>query len=169
MPKLWKVHEMKIARYFHSERSGVAKQDRSGKRTRSDTTNRFLYIEIKSKKSHWIWSLFTGLKRKGKREPGVIELAEREQKIPMAALKEFNRHGFIGAWRSSDFTFVPILATFQLQQGDRQVVQLADVEVTNSPRQQIGFALIFKKAKIVPDNDPVEIIRFDYQGRSELD
>lgn len=83
----WKNTEREVAKAFGTTRAPV-----SNNLTHSDTFHKFCYIEVKKRKKFWIWSLFEDTKKK----------ALKEKKIPIVAIKQKNKKGFLIVVRPED-------------------------------------------------------------------
>lgn len=83
----WKGCEREIAKAFGTTRAPV-----SNNLTHSDTFNSKLYIEVKKRKSFWIWGLFEDTKKK----------ALKEKKIPVVCIKQKYKSGFLIVCRPQD-------------------------------------------------------------------
>jgi len=81
MGKNWKAFERGIAKSVGSERTPLS--GGNSKQTLSDTLHQELFIECKHRKSLSVVSLFRATR----------ELAKKEGKEPILALKENGRHG----------------------------------------------------------------------------
>lgn len=81
MVKSWKAVERKAAHSLGTERTPLS--GGSSKHTRSDTLHEKLFIEVKHRKHFSILVLY----RK------TVELARKENKIPVLCLKEKGKHG----------------------------------------------------------------------------
>lgn len=86
----WKARERKIARDFGAQRTPLS-GGASG-HTRSDTLHEELFIEIKGRASHAAMRLFDK----------TAILAKAEGKIPVVALWEPNRNGYLVLCRPED-------------------------------------------------------------------
>ncbi len=76
----WKNTEREVAKAFGTTRAPVCNNI-----THSDTFHKVCYIEIKKRKKFWIWGLFEDTKAK----------ALKENKIPIVAIKQKSRKGFL--------------------------------------------------------------------------
>ena len=83
----WKNTEREVAKAFGTTRAPV-----SNNLTHSDTFSKEIYIEVKKRKKFWIWGLFEDTKAK----------ALKEKKIPIVAIKQKNRKGFLIVVRPQD-------------------------------------------------------------------
>ena len=72
----WKGDERKIAAAFGTQRTSLS--GGNGKISRSDTMHKTLFVECKKRKRHALHSLWRG----------TNELAKREGKTPVVALRE---------------------------------------------------------------------------------
>ena len=90
----WKQGERRVARFFGSERTPLSGGN-SG-HTRSDTLHPRLFIETKMRKVHAVRTLHDETK----------ELAKKEGKIPVVALIDKNRPGFLLCVHSDDWAEV---------------------------------------------------------------
>jgi len=85
----WKNHERTAARFFGAERvmgSGALPG------TSSDSDHPSIYIESKLRRQWALWSLFRETERK----------AQRESKVPVLAIREKGRHGWLLVCRPKD-------------------------------------------------------------------
>ena len=76
----WKNTEREVAKAFGTTRAPVCNNI-----THSDAFDKVCYIEIKKRKKFWIWGLFEDTKAK----------ALKENKIPIVAIKQKSRKGFL--------------------------------------------------------------------------
>ena len=83
----WKNTEREVAKAFGTTRAPVCNN-----LTHSDTFSDSLYIEVKKRKRFWIWGLFEETKKK----------ALKEKKIPVVAIKQKSRKGFLILVRPED-------------------------------------------------------------------
>lgn len=79
----WKNVERRVAKFFSAERTPLS--GGNSKHTRSDSLHDKLFIETKHRKKMAIWTLYDKTK----------ELAKKEDKIPILALHEKHRKGFL--------------------------------------------------------------------------
>jgi hypothetical protein len=90
----WKAGERRVAAVFGTERTPLS--GGNSKHTRSDTLHDKLFIEIKMRARQAVWTLF--------RETEV--LARKEDKIPVLALQEKHKPGFLLVMRPEDIRAV---------------------------------------------------------------
>lgn len=83
----WKETEREVAKAFGTTRAPVCNN-----LTRSDTFSDSCYIEVKKRKRFWIWGLFEETKTK----------ALKEGKVPVVAIKQKGRKGFLIVVRPED-------------------------------------------------------------------
>ena len=83
----WKNTEREVAKAFGTTRAPV-----SNNLTHSDTFHKSCYIEVKKRKKFWIWGLFEDTKKK----------ALKEKKIPIVAIKQKGKRGFLIVVRPED-------------------------------------------------------------------
>jgi hypothetical protein len=83
----WKETEREVAKAFGTTRAPVCNN-----LTHSDTFSDVLYIEVKKRKRFWIWGLFEDTKKK----------ALKEKKVPVVAIKQKGRKGFLILIRPED-------------------------------------------------------------------
>ena len=83
----WKNTEREVAKAFGTKRAPVCNNV-----THSDTFSDSLYIEIKKRKRFWIWGLFEDTKVK----------ALKENKVPVVAIKQKSKKGFLILIRPED-------------------------------------------------------------------
>lgn len=83
----FKGMERQVAKDFHTTRAPVCNNQ-----THSDTFQETLYIECKKRKNMYIWNLFKDTKKK----------AKAENKIPMCAIKETGKKGYLVVCRPED-------------------------------------------------------------------
>ena len=88
--KSWKAFERAVAKYFGCLRNSLSGSN--SKATRSDTLHPQLFVECKHAKRIAVWSLFQKTK----------ELAMKEDKIPVLALKQKHGEGFLVVCDSRD-------------------------------------------------------------------
>ena len=88
--KVWKQAERGISAFFGTVRNPLSGE--MSKHTSSDTLHPRLFVEAKYRKRHTTWSLWRDAKDK----------ADKENKLPVLALKEKGKHGFLVVVRSSD-------------------------------------------------------------------
>lgn len=79
----WKQVERRVAADFDTRRTPLSGIN-SG-HTSADTLHERLFIEVKQRKKHTLWTLFDSVK----------SLAKRENKIPVIAISEKNRPGYL--------------------------------------------------------------------------
>lgn len=87
----WKGFESKVASFFGTKRVPLSGSN-SGHGTNSDSLHRELYIECKVRGKFSIWSLFEDTEKK----------ATVEKKIPIVAIKEKGKKGFLILLRPED-------------------------------------------------------------------
>jgi hypothetical protein len=77
-PETWKRAERIVARFFGAERAPAGSNNRPD-RTSSDSTHEKLYIEVKYRERHTVWTLWNKVHEKAKREKKtpVLALADR--------------------------------------------------------------------------------------------
>lgn len=90
MASSWKNFERLVANLIGSERTPLSGQN--SKHTRSDTLHSELFIECKKRKEWAIFNLYRDTEEK----------AKKENKIPILALKENGRHGFLFVIKAKD-------------------------------------------------------------------
>jgi len=83
----WKGTEREVAQCFGTKRAPVCNNQ-----THSDTFHDNLYIEIKKRKKFTLWKLFEDTKKK----------AIKENKIPVVAIKQKYKEGFLILCRPDD-------------------------------------------------------------------
>lgn len=83
----WKNFEREAAKMFNGKRAPIHNNV-----TRADVLHSVLYIECKKRKRFWIWELFEDTKAK----------ALKEKKIPIVAIKQKSRKGFLILCRPED-------------------------------------------------------------------
>lgn len=83
----WKGFEREASTMFNTKRAPVCNNV-----THSDTFSDTLYIECKKRKRFWIWGLFEETKAK----------ALKEKKIPLVAIKQKGKKGFLVLCRPED-------------------------------------------------------------------
>ena len=83
----WKETEREVATAFGTKRAPVCNN-----LTHSDTFSTELYIETKKRKRFWIWGLFEETKKK----------ALKEKKVPVVAIKQKGKKGFLILIRPED-------------------------------------------------------------------
>ena len=83
----WKGSEREVAKAFDTTRAPVCNN-----LTHSDTFHLSCYIEVKKRKRFWIWGLFEDTKKK----------ALAEKKIPIVAIKQKGKKGFLILLRPED-------------------------------------------------------------------
>ena len=88
--KVWKRVERDVAEFFATTRNPLSGE--MGGHSSSDSRHDKLFIETKYRKKHTTWSLWNDTK----------VLADKEKKLPVIALKEKGRHGFLVVVRSQD-------------------------------------------------------------------
>ena len=97
--KSWKAVERKVAKSLGTERTPLS--GGSSRHTRGDTLHEKLFIEVKQRKHFSILVLYRA----------TSELARREGKIPVLAIKEKGKHGelavidwdlFVKMWKAYD-------------------------------------------------------------------
>ena len=76
----WKGFERVVAKAFGTTRAPVCNNV-----THSDTFSEKFYVEVKTRKKLGLWALYEDTKKK----------AEAEHKIPVVALKEKGKRGFL--------------------------------------------------------------------------
>lgn len=81
--RTWKKFEQKVANDFGAERNPLS--GGNSKMTRSDSTHKKLFIEAKLRQSFPLWKLYHDTK----------VLAEIEDKIPVVAIKEKGKEGYL--------------------------------------------------------------------------
>ena len=87
----WKNFERTVAKDFGTKRVPLSGSN-SGHNTNSDTLHEKLYIECKVRNSFSLWSLFTDTEKK----------AKVENKIPVVAIKEKGKEGYLILIRPED-------------------------------------------------------------------
>ena len=92
--KSWKTVERRIARFFGTERNPLS--GRNSKHTASDTLHSKYYIEVKHRKTWAVFNLFNL----------VRNLASEEHKIPILALQEKNKKGFLICVHSDHWEYI---------------------------------------------------------------
>lgn len=90
MSKRWKEAERRVARRFQSRRTPLSGGN-SG-HTRADTLHDKLFIEVKQRKQHAVWTLFDEVK----------QLARKEGKVPLIALDRVRSPGCLFVVHSDD-------------------------------------------------------------------
>lgn len=83
MDKAWKRRERVIAKDFGCERNALS--GGNSKLSRSDSTSKHIFIEAKGRQNHAAIKLYDDTK----------VLAKKEGKIPVLALWQPNRHGYL--------------------------------------------------------------------------
>uniref|UniRef100_A0A6H1ZS84 Uncharacterized protein n=1 Tax=viral metagenome TaxID=1070528 RepID=A0A6H1ZS84_9ZZZZ len=89
--KTWKAVERRIAAWFKTQR--VSLSGGNSKISRSDTMHSQLFVEIKHRQKHALWSLYRQTKT----------LAEKENKLPILAIHETGGHGFLLVVHCDDY------------------------------------------------------------------
>ena len=89
--RTWKAKERQIANWFGTVRNALS--GGNSKQTRSDSLHPDLYIESKYSKRHAIWSLYED----------TLPKAEAESKIPVLAISQYFKSGFLVVVHSSNF------------------------------------------------------------------
>ena len=87
----WKAGERRVAKFFGTLRTSLS--GGNSKITRSDTRHDSLFVEVKHRKVHGIRTLHDEVKKQ----------AEAESKVPVIALLDLNRKGFLIVIHSDDF------------------------------------------------------------------
>ena len=88
----WKAGERRVAKFFNTLRTSLS--GGNSKITRSDTMHPDLFIEVKhNAKRSAVRTLYDE----------TAKLAKKEKKIPVLALLEMNRPGFLLVVHSHDF------------------------------------------------------------------
>ena len=82
--KQWKAVERNIAKFFNTKRTPLSGSN-SQHDTSSDSLHEDFYIEIKYRKETATGNLFQDTKTK----------AKKENKLPIVATKDKNKHGFL--------------------------------------------------------------------------
>ena len=90
--KAWKQFERLVAAFFGGKRNVLSGSNNKNSSTTADIEHTEIYCECKLRSN---WSIF-GLFRR------TEEQAKKEFKIPILALKEKNKHGFLFVIKSSD-------------------------------------------------------------------
>ena len=91
-----KAFEREVAREFGCARVCLSGGNNRQADTRSDTTHPVLYIEAKTRASMAVWSLYRDTEKK----------AGKEDKVPVLALKEKGKAGWLIACRPDDLATV---------------------------------------------------------------
>lgn len=91
----WKAAERRAARFFGAERS-FAGSNRRPDRTKSDTTHPDVYIEVKYRERSAARSIWSDADAK----------AHKEGKVPVVALFDKSRQGFLLVVHEGDFDSV---------------------------------------------------------------
>lgn len=89
----WKQLERDAAKVFGGKRAPIHNNV-----TRADVLHDILYIECKKRKRFWIWGLFEDTKKK----------ALKEKKIPVVAIKQKSKKGFLIICRPEDLKEVAL-------------------------------------------------------------
>jgi hypothetical protein len=79
----WKGVEGRLAKIFDTTRTPLS--GGNSKMTRSDTLHKDIFFEVKHRKKHTTWSLWNE----------TATLAKKENKIPVIALHEKGKHGYL--------------------------------------------------------------------------
>lgn len=90
----WKARERQIAAYFGSERTPLS--GGNSKHTRSDTLSSVFYVEAKFRKNQPVLRLYEDTESK----------ARKEGKIPIVALCEKGKSGFLLATTADNFKLI---------------------------------------------------------------
>jgi hypothetical protein len=96
--RTWQKSEERAAQLFNSHRQAGSGAGSSGRddQTASDSTHQVLFIESKLRDRHAVRSLHDAAKKS----------ATKERKVPILALFDKNREGFLVCIHSEDFRFV---------------------------------------------------------------
>jgi hypothetical protein len=86
----WKAFEIKVARFFGSERTPLS--GGASRQTRSDSLHPELFVECKFRAKLPVWDLFIETQK----------LAKLEKKIPVVAIKKKGEDGFLFIIRPED-------------------------------------------------------------------
>ena len=81
--KSWKQNERAVAKAFNTERNSLSGSN--SKVSASDTVHPTLFVEVKRRAKHAVWSLY---------EKTAV-LAKKENKTPVVVLKENGKRGFL--------------------------------------------------------------------------
>lgn len=99
MTKTWKSFELKVAKFFRTQRNPLS--GGNSKHTRSDTLHDELYIECKHRQKMAVYSLYED----------TAEKAKVEKKTPVCVLHQKNKKGFLLCIHSDDFQNVIDIVT----------------------------------------------------------
>ena len=123
--KTWKKAERRVAGFFGSTRNPLSGSN--SKHSQSDTLHPDLYIEIKYRKTHTTRTLWEDTQTK----------AKQEGKIPICALVESRRHGFLFVIHSDDLNrFIECGARFNV----------VKIEEDTPPRKRKVFKRIKRRS-----------------------
>jgi hypothetical protein len=94
--RTWQKTEDRAARFFGSRRRVLSGSANRGDIGGDDASHPTLFIESKLRDTHAVRTLFEQVKRR----------AEREGKVPVLALFDKHKHGFMLCVHDSDFLYV---------------------------------------------------------------
>jgi hypothetical protein len=89
--KTWKSRELKVAKFFNTQRNPLS--GGNSKHTRSDTLHNELYVECKHRQKHAIYQLWKDTAAK----------AKTEDKTPICAISQHGEKGFLIVVHCDDF------------------------------------------------------------------